>query len=146
MSQMGRPPVDLYWLRDTISVNSPYLWETHWLHGSEPLNRVVRVSEVQPAALKVKNKKTQTHEPVLHLSVLAFYSPNPVSNHPKNVQYIYLISGLISVIDSLLRHHFWSKEGGKFAKVDTVPQTLLQFSGRRQVLLQAGFHPPKRTR
>lgn len=60
--------------------------------------------------------------------------------------YIYLISGLISVIDSLLRHHFRSKEIGKFAKVDTVPQALLQFGGRRQVLLQAGFHPPTRIR
>lgn len=59
--------------------------------------------------------------------------------------YIYLITGLISVIDSLLRHHFRSKEIGKFAKVDPVPQTLLQFGGRRQVLLQAGFHPPRRT-
>lgn len=44
--------------RVTISVKSPYLWETHRLHGSEPLNRVVRVSEVQPAALKAK---TTTH-------------------------------------------------------------------------------------
>lgn len=58
---------------------------------------------------------------------------------------IYLIAGLISVVDSFDRHHFWGEKVGKFAKVDTIPQTLLQFSGKRQFLLQAGLHPPKST-
>lgn len=35
---------------------APYLRETDRLHGSEPLHCVVRVSEVQPFALKIKNK------------------------------------------------------------------------------------------
>ena len=58
----------------------------------------------------------------------------------------YLIAGLISVIDSFFRHHFWSKKVGKFAKIDTIPQSLLQFGGRGQVLLQAGLHPPEYTK
>lgn len=68
------------------------------------------------------------------------------THKPKHTRtHTHLISGLISIVDSFLRHHFWGEEGGKFAKVDAIPQTLLQFSGRRQFLLQAGFHPPRRT-
>ncbi len=55
---------------------------------------------------------------------------------------MYLIAGLISVVDSFLRHHFWGEKVGEFAKVDTISQSLLQFCGSRQVLLQAGLHPP----
>lgn len=48
---------------------------------------------------------------------------------------MYLITGLISVIDSFFRHYFWGKKVGKFAKVDAIPQSLFQFCGRGQVLL-----------
>lgn len=58
---------------------------------------------------------------------------------------VYLITGLISVVDPFLRHHFGGEKVGKFAKVDAIPQSLLQFCGRGQVLLQAGLHPPEST-
>lgn len=58
---------------------------------------------------------------------------------------MYLVAGLISVIDPFFRHHFWSEKVGKFAKIDTIPQSLLQFCGRGKVLLQAGLHPPEST-
>lgn len=58
---------------------------------------------------------------------------------------MYLIAGLISVVDSFLGHHFRGEKVGEFAKVDAVPQTLLQFSGRGQLLLQTGLYPPKNT-
>lgn len=48
---------------------------------------------------------------------------------------MYLIAGLISVVDLFHRHHFGGEKVGKFAKVDTIPQSLLQFCGRGQVLL-----------
>lgn len=48
---------------------------------------------------------------------------------------IYLITGLISVIDPFLRHHFGGKKIAKFSKVDAIPQSLFQFCGRGQVLL-----------
>ena len=57
----------------------------------------------------------------------------------------YLITGLISVIDPFFRHHFWGKKVSKFAKVDPISQSLLQFCGKGQVLLQAGFYPPENT-
>lgn len=47
----------------------------------------------------------------------------------------YLIASLISVVDPFLRHQFGGEKVGKFAKVDTIPQSLLQFCGRGQVLL-----------
>lgn len=58
---------------------------------------------------------------------------------------MYLIAGLISVVDPFLRHHFGGEKVGKFAEIDAVPQTLLQLGGWGQVLLQTGLYPPKNT-
>lgn len=48
---------------------------------------------------------------------------------------MYLITGLISVVNLFLRNHFGSKKICKFAEVDAIPQSLLQLGGRGQIFI-----------